>query len=90
MKINLKIQKLIYKKDYVLEIYFSDNSKQIIDFYPFISQARHPEITKYLDKRKFKKYKLVDGELMWGDFDLLFPISDLYNNQIIKKISQAG
>ena len=34
-----------------------------------------------------KGYSLIDGELMWGDFDLIFPVMDLYHNSICPRAS---
>ena len=39
-------------------------------------------IRKYLDEKKFKQYELDDGDLEWNDYDLCFPIADLYENTI--------
>lgn len=78
----LKIRSVTQLTDYSLELVFSDNKKQIVNFEHFLKNSKHPEISKYLDKRKFKKFVLIEGELMWGDYDLIFPIIDLYENTI--------
>ena len=42
----------------------------------------HPEIRKYLDKRRFKKFTVDRGHLHWDDYELIFPIADLYAGRI--------
>lgn len=79
----LKIISAKYIEKYKLLIVYSDGKEQIIDFGPFLLTSQHPEIQKYLNLKKFKKFTLSEGDLMWGDFDLIFPIMDLYNNKIL-------
>jgi len=67
---------------YVLRLQFSDGKTVCVDFEPFLKQSQHPGIRKYLDASLFKTYRLEHGDLMWGDFDLCFPIADLYEGQI--------
>ena len=67
---------------YQLRLGFDDQTTQDIDFGPFLSHSQHPEIRAYLDEARFSKYRLAFGELVWGDYDLCFPIIDLYNNQL--------
>lgn len=68
--------------DYRLRLRFDDGTEQTVDFYPFLSHARHPDIRAYLSPERFTSYRLEYGELVWGDYDLCFPIADLYRNQI--------
>lgn len=78
----IKILKAIYLSDYKINILFSDSKNNTIDFYPFLSKSNHPDIQKYINLKYFKKFKIIDGDLLWGDFDLCFPINDLYNGEI--------
>jgi hypothetical protein len=78
----IKIEKASYLGGYKLKLAFNDKSEQSIDFYPFLSNSLNPLIRKYLDEKKFKEYKLDDGDLEWNDYDLCFPIADLYENTI--------
>lgn len=80
----IKIKSAKHINGYKLHLIFNDNKEQIINFKPFLEASSHPEIAKYLDKDIFKKFSLVDGDLMWGDFDLIFPVYDLYTNSILK------
>lgn len=78
----LKIIKVEHLGGHKLKLSFSDGAEQKIDFKPFLERSSHPEIRKFLSLKRFKQAALQNGELMWGDFDLLFPISDLYENQL--------
>jgi len=35
-----------------------------------------------LDPNRFQEYKLVDGNLNWNDYDMIFPLEDLYRGKI--------
>ena len=78
----LKIDSAKYLTDYVIRIKFNDGKEKIVDFKPFLSKSLHPSIKKYLDGKKFSNFSLIDGNLNWNDYDLIFPLSDLYNGQI--------
>ena len=69
---------------YQLRLSFNDQTTQDIDFGPFLSQSQHPELRAFLDETRFNAYRLEYGELVWGDYDLCFPVIDLYKNQIEK------
>ncbi|HBH07706.1 MAG TPA: DUF2442 domain-containing protein [Flavobacteriales bacterium] len=78
----LKIDSAKYLSDYAIRIRFSDGKEKVVDFKPFLSKSLHPSIKKYLDENKFSNFSLTDGNLNWNDYDLIFPITDLYNGQI--------
>jgi hypothetical protein len=80
----LKIDSAKYLSDYVIRIRFSDGKEKLVDFKPFLSKSLHPSIKKYLDENKFSNFSLTDGNLNWNDYDLIFPLSDLYKGQIGK------
>jgi hypothetical protein len=68
--------------DYVLELKFSDGKTKRVDFKKFLSGAHHPEIQKYLNQEQFKAFEVKDGNVIWNDYELIFPISDLYSGKI--------
>ena len=78
----LKIDSAKYLSDYVIRIIFNDGNERLVDFKPFLSKSLHPTIKKYLDENKFSSFSLTEGNLNWNDYDLIFPISDLYNGKI--------
>ncbi len=78
----ITIKKVEYLGGHRLELLFNDNTKQTIDFCPFLANSLNPLIRKYLDINEFKKFKIDNGDLEWNDYDLCFPIADLYENNI--------
>jgi len=82
---NLKITKAKYVGAYKINLIFSDNRESIVDFQGFLESSSHPEIKKYLNQNKFKRFNIVNGDLMWGDYELIFPIADLSKGKITHK-----
>jgi len=78
----LKIESAKYLSDYVIRLKFNDGEDKIVDFKPFLSKSLHPAIKKYFDEEKFADFCLTDGNLNWNDYELIFPIWDLYNGKI--------
>ena len=77
-----------YLGRYRIHLEFEDASKQEVDFRPFLVGSLHPEIRVFLDLEKFMGFRLEYGDLVWGDYELCFPISDLYDNQILPRHSE--
>lgn len=67
---------------YKIRIVFDDGKESIVDFEPFLSASQHPSIRKYLNEIKFSQFKVINGNLNWNDYDLIFPLSDLKNGII--------
>jgi hypothetical protein len=78
----LRIHSAKYLADYAIRIKFNDGTEKVVDFKPFLSKSNHPSIKKYLDENKFSDFSLTDGNLNWNDYDLIFPIIDLYSGKI--------
>ena len=78
----IAIETVEYVEGYILRLTFSDGHEQLVDFGPFLSQSHNPHIRKYLDPELFQQFTLADGDLFWHDYDLCFPIADLYEGQI--------
>lgn len=58
---------------------FSDNTVQIINVGDFIRRHPHPQYNKYLDPKKFSRFALENGNIVWGkNWDLIFPIEELH------------
>ena len=68
--------------EYRLKLSFNDGKDQVVDFFPFLSHSRHPDIRGFLDPARFAEFRLEYGDLVWGDYELCFPIMDLYRNRI--------
>lgn len=73
-----------HKKSHILEITFSDGSITNVDFAPFIFSAGHPDYEKYKSQEKFLSFDIIDGNLNWDDYTMIFPVSDLYSGKLIK------
>ncbi len=65
-----------------LKLCFSNGVTRVIDFEPFLRKSRNPMIRAYLDPQKFANSRLEYGNLIWDDYELCFPIADLYENKI--------
>ncbi|MBK8537316.1 MAG: DUF2442 domain-containing protein [Candidatus Competibacteraceae bacterium] len=65
-----------------LRLLFDDGIEQTINFKPFLAHAHHPDLRVYLDPAMFSTFRIEYGDLVWGDYDLCFPIIDLYRNQL--------
>lgn len=80
--IPLRIESAKYLNDYSIYVRFNNNKERIIDFKPFLYKSQHPDLKKYLDKKLFTDFSIKDGNLNWNDYDMIFPINDLYEGNI--------
>ena len=63
---------------------FNDNTTQTIDVGSFIRQHPHPQYNKYLDPRKFSRFTIENGNIVWGkNWDLMFPVEQLHAGSIL-------
>ncbi len=74
---------------YCLRISFSDGHVADVDFEPFLQASKHPETRKYLDTDLFGSYRIEWGNLVWGDYDLCFPLESLYEDALQESPLQA-
>jgi hypothetical protein len=75
---------------YRLKLTFSDGHASEVDVGPFLRGSLNPETRRFLDDRLFGKFSLADGNLVWGDYALCFPIEDLYSGQIDHRVPANG
>lgn len=78
----IDIDKAEYVADYKIRLRFNDGTVRIVDFEPFLRTAQHPDLTKYRALKKFKSFQLNHGNIMWGDYEMIFPVVDLYRGTI--------
>ena len=78
----INIIKANYLGGYSVELEFGDGKRQKVNFEPFLKKSLHPEIRSYLNQDKFIQFRVEYGDLVWGDYELCFPVKDLYANQI--------
>lgn len=79
----IEIKSAVFIGDYAIRILFSDGVNKLVDFKSFLESSSHPSIRKYLDEPAFKQFTILDGNLNWNDYDLIFPIDDLYKGVIL-------
>lgn len=78
----ISIQKAEYKGLFKISILFSDGLERIIDFEPFLKKAKNPMTQKYLNEKLFQAFQIDNGDLIWNDYEMCFPIWDLYKGKI--------
>jgi len=79
---HLLVKHAKYVDGYRISIDFNDGKKSIVDFGSFLS-SKKGYLAKYQKPATFKKFKIENGNLVWGrDWDLIFPIDDLYKGKI--------
>ena len=87
---SIEITKAIYLNDYRIYLQFSDEKTQIVDFKIFLENSQNPVTRKYLDINLFRDFKLEYGDLVWHDYELCFPIIDLYENTFSKGLHSVA
>lgn len=71
-----------YAGGYRVRLTFSDDTTRTVDFEPFLRKSHHPMIRKYLDLKEFAAFSVQYGDLVWHDYDLCFPVADLYEGRV--------
>ena len=71
-----------YIGEYGIKFSFSDKTEKVIDFSGFLTNARNPMTTKYLDKQLFREFYIEYGDIVWNDYEMCFPIWDLHEGMI--------
>jgi len=78
----LEITEAKHVSGYKIRLTFNDGVVRVMDFEPFLRKARNPDLAQYRQLRKFKSFRLHHGDLMWGDYEMIFPITDLHRGKI--------
>ncbi len=78
----IEVESAQRESGYKLKILFSDGVSRTIDFRPFLDASGNPLIRAFLDPSRFAGFAIRDGDLMWGDYEMCFPIADLYEGRI--------
>jgi hypothetical protein len=65
-----------------LRLVFSDGAERIVDFGPFLDSSAHPAIRSFLEPDMFASFRVEQGDLLWGDYDLCFLVADLYEGRV--------
>lgn len=80
----LSVKSASHKIGHILDIEFNDGHRECVDFATFIFTSGHPDYDKYKSVDEFLKFKIIDGNLNWDDYTMIFPVEDLYQNTIVK------
>ncbi|MEX0730674.1 MAG: DUF2442 domain-containing protein [Aquisalimonadaceae bacterium] len=80
----LSVKSATHRVGHILEIEFNDGQVTCVDFAPFIFSSGHPDYEPYKSVDTFLGYEIVDGNLNWDDYTMIFPVEDLYHNRLIK------
>ena len=73
----LYIQEAACNNDLTVNLLFNDQTRRKVDIGSFIREHPHPQYNKYLKPANFRKMRLEQGNIVWGN-DLEFHIEDLY------------
>ena len=79
---SIGIKKADYSGKYSIKLYFSDHTVKVINFRNFLKGSNNPMTQKYLDLKEFRNFTVRYGDLIWGDYELCFPIWDLHEGKI--------
>jgi hypothetical protein len=71
-----------YLSGYKLRITFSDGTSRIVDCAGFLNNAPHPSLKKYHSIARFKKFKVCNGNINWNNYEMIFPIENLYKGKV--------
>ena len=80
----LFIVKAENKGNLTVSLTFSDNTVQTVDIGEFIRRHPHPQYNKYLDSRKFSRFAIENGNIVWGkNWDLIFPVEQIHAGTLL-------
>ncbi|MBQ8737626.1 MAG: DUF2442 domain-containing protein [Bacteroidaceae bacterium] len=76
----LYVKSAIDAGNLTVHLTFSDNTVRLVNIGDYIRKHPHPQYNKYLDPRKFKRFAIENGNVVWGkNWDLMFPVEQLHS-----------
>jgi hypothetical protein len=79
----INITKAEYVGNLSVKLSFNDETEKIINVGDFLKRNPHPQTDKYLIETNFEKFKIEDGNIVWGEnADLIFPVHELPQGNI--------
>lgn len=78
----ISIMNAQYIQDYKIKFLFSDGTERTIDFSEFLENSKNPMTIKYLNKELFENFTIEYGDIIWNDYEMCFPIWNLYEGRI--------
>ena len=79
---HLAITRADYVAGHQVRLTFNDGTERVMDFGPFLAKARNPDTTDFRDLKRFKSFRIEEGDLVWGDYQMIIPIADLHRGEI--------
>lgn len=80
----LYVTKAEVSDDLTVKVVFSDNTSQTVDVGGYIRRHPHPQYNKYLDPKRFRRFAIEHGNVVWGrNWDLVFPVEQLYAGTLL-------
>ena len=78
----LAITQAEYLGKHKIHFMFSDQTERTIDFGSFLNRSNNPMTRRFLDTNLFQVFKIEYGDIVWNDYELCFPILDLYEGNV--------
>jgi hypothetical protein len=76
----MKVKNAKYIQEYIIEVFFNDETVKRTNFRSFLFSVTNPMTTKYRNIELFKKFKVEYGNLSWGiDGEMELSAESLYN-----------
>ncbi len=75
----MRIVSVKYIRDYILEVIFYTNEKRVVDLADFMNRSNMPFVEKYRKISNFRKVRVEDGCLAWGNNEFDFSGEGIYN-----------
>jgi len=72
------IENASYLNDLSVRLNFNDGTVRDINFARFLKTRPHPMHNKYIKYSNFKKFRIQDGNIVWGNNALEFDMWNLY------------
>jgi len=71
-----------YLNDLSVRLHFNDGTERDINFAHFLKTRPHPQHNKYIKYSNFKKFRIENGNIVWGrNWDLVFDVWNLYQGK---------
>lgn len=80
---NIEVKNASYLDGYRLSVFFNNGKNTVVDFSHFLTHNNKESLSKYKVLSNFKKFKIEEGNIVWGkNWDLIFPVHELYSGRI--------
>lgn len=78
----LSVERAKYLYGFKIKLGFSNEKSKTVDCKHFLLEQAHPSLKKYLKISEFKKFKVMNGNLNWNNYEMIFPIEHLYKRKV--------